>query len=342
VIAVDIPTGLSGETGQVLGAAITADVTATFIARKQGLYLGAGPEQAGQIIYADLGVPLERIGRLSPRLRIFDAMDHARVLPRRPRTAHKGHFGHVLIIGGNHGMGGSVRLSGEAALRAGAGLVSIATRPENVGAVTSGRPELMCLGVRQPRDLDGLLARATVIGIGPGLGQDTWARDLFARILGLQQPLVIDADALNLLAEAPQRRASWVLTPHPGEAGRLLGLSTAQIQADRLAAAIELWSRFGGVGLLKGRCTLVGQAGELPYVIDGGNPGMASAGMGDVLTGLVSGLLAQSKPGDLLAAAACAAHVHARAADEAAQEGERGLLAGDLFGPLRRWLNPLR
>ncbi len=342
VIAVDIPTGLNGGSGQVMGAAVAADITATFIGRKQGLYLGAGPERAGEIVFADLGVPLEKVAHVTPSMRIFDEQDRAGVLPRRPRIAHKGDFGHVLVIGGNYGMGGAVRLCAEAALRAGAGLVSVATRPENVAVVTGGRPELMCVGVTKPGDLEPLLARATVLAIGPGLGRDAWARDLFGRVLSLQQPLVVDADALNLVAEHPTQRNSWVLTPHPGEAGRLLGRATAEIQADRHAAAQELWSRFGGVALLKGRCTLVGQAGVLPYIIDAGNPGMASAGMGDVLTGLIAGLLAQTRAAQRLQATACAAYVHARAADAAAGDGERGLIAGDVFPRLRRWLNPGR
>ncbi len=341
VIAVDIPSGLCGRSGRVLGAAVDALITVTFIGRKAGLYLGAGPEHAGEVVFADLGVPLDRVSHVSPALRLFDDEDCARILPRRARTAHKGSFGHVLIIGGNEGMGGAVRLAGEAALRAGAGLVSIATRADNAPAVTASRPELMCRGVSVPADLDPLLARATVVAIGPGLGQDEWARRLFDRVIELPQPLIVDADALNLLAAKPRKRSDWVLTPHPGEAARLLHGSTATIQADRLEAVIELCGRYGGVALLKGRGTLVAQAGEMPFLIDGGNPGMASAGMGDVLTGLVAGIVAQRRPAELLQATACAAFVHAQAGDDAARAaGERGLLAGDLLAGLRPWLNP--
>jgi ADP-dependent NAD(P)H-hydrate dehydratase / NAD(P)H-hydrate epimerase len=200
----------------------------------------------------------------------------------------------------------------------------------------------MCLGVGTAQDAEPLIQRSTVIAVGPGLGRDDWARALFDRALSAGRPLVIDADGLNLLAEHPQRRPSWVLTPHPGEAARLLGNSARQIQSDRRAAAEELCARYGGIGLLKGRCTLVGEAGELPFVIDAGNPGMASAGMGDVLTGLVAGVIAQVSEVDRLHATACAAYVHARAADEAARKGERGLIATDLFATLRGWLNPVR
>lgn len=341
IISVDIPTGLSGDSGRVLGAAVKAQLTVTFIARKQGLYLGAGPEHAGDVIFAGLGVPLDKVGHVTPQARLFDRADHARILPRRPRTAHKGDFGHVLVIGGNDGMGGSVRLAAEAALRSGAGLVTVATRADNVAAVIAGRPELMCRGVSGADGLEPLLARATVIAVGPGLGRDSWARDLLDAALDAPRPMVVDADALNLIAERPRKGTSWVLTPHPGEASRLLGLSTAAIQSDRLGAVVALCERFGGVALLKGRCTLVGQSGELPYVIDAGNPGMATAGMGDVLTGVIAGVLAQRR-WQPLQAAACAAYIHARAADEASLTGERGLIAGDVYMRLRSWLNPLR
>ncbi|MCC7328958.1 MAG: NAD(P)H-hydrate dehydratase [Gammaproteobacteria bacterium] len=340
VVAVDLPSGLDGTTGQPLGVAVRAGATVTFIGRKLGLYLGAGPEHAGDIVFGDLGVPAGRVAHVTPQLRLFDADDQRRWLPRRSRTAHKGDFGHVLVVGGNSGMGGAARLAGEAAVRAGAGLVSVVTRPENVPAILAGRPELMCRGVSDPAELDVLFERATLIAVGPGLGHDAWARQLWARVLDQHQPLVVDADALNLLAGQPRQREDWVLTPHPGEAARLLGTTTAAVQQDRVRAAAELGARFGGIILLKGRGSLIGRAGDLPYLIDAGNPGMASGGMGDVLTGLVAGIAAQHRPADLPGAAACAAFVHASAADEAARAGERGLVAGDLFGPLRRWLNP--
>jgi NAD(P)H-hydrate epimerase len=341
VIAVDMPTGLDGETGAVLGAAVRADATATFIGRKQGLYVGAGPEYRGEILFSDLGVPLERLRQVAPCMQVFDREAHRGMLPRRRRTAHKGDFGHVVIVGGNRGMGGAVRLAGEAALRTGAGLVTVATRPDNVTVVTAGRPELMCTGIGNAAELEPILARATVAAIGPGLGRDAWAEELLAALGRCGLPLVLDADALNLLAERPAWNDSWVLTPHPGEAARLLGMTSAGVQADRPGAAREIATRFGGVCVLKGRCTLVAQAGEVPRVVDAGNPGMASAGMGDVLTGIVAGLLAQTRPADRLAASACAAFVHASAADAVARDGgERGLIAGDVLTRLRPWLNP--
>jgi NAD(P)H-hydrate epimerase len=295
------------------------------------------------VLFSDLGVPLARMAHVEPRARLFDALDRARMLPRRRRLAHKGDFGHVLVIGGDRGMGGAVRLAGEAALRAGAGLVTVATRPDNVAAVTGYRPELMCSGVESPPDLAPVAARADVLAIGPGLGRDAWGRALLGQVLDDERPLVVDADGLNILADLrPRRRDSWVLTPHPGEAARLLGCSSVEIQANRLRSAEQIATRFGGIALLKGRCTLVAQAGELPYVIDAGNPGMASGGMGDVLTGIVAGLWAQGAAGPALELAACAADLHARAADAAAVGGERGLIATDVLAQLRPWLNPHR
>lgn len=236
-------------------------------------------------------------------------------------------------------MSGAVRLAGEAALRAGAGLVSVATRAETAGAVVAGRPELMCRPVASADELEPLLERATHIAVGPGLGQDAWARQLFDRVLAAGRPLIVDADALNLLAARPQQRDDWVLTPHPGEAGRLLGSSTAAVQSNRLDALAELTGRYGGVSVLKGRGTLVGEQAEIPFLIDRGNPGMATAGMGDVLTGAVAGLLAQ-RPDSPLTATAAAAWVHATAGDRAAATGERGLVAGDVLSELRACLNP--
>jgi NAD(P)H-hydrate epimerase len=337
-VAVDIPTGLNGTSGEVMGAAVTAELTVTFVGLKQGLYLGVGPDYAGEIRFEDLGVPPAVVGHVPPAMRIFSTADLAELLPPRAATAHKGRFGHVLVIGGNYGMGGAARLAGEGALRAGAGLVTVATRPENVATITGNRPELMSRGVSGGEDLAALMARATVVALGPGLGQDDWARSLFEVAVGAEQAKVLDADALNLLAGGPQRREDWILTPHPGEAARLLNQSTAVVQADRLGAVRALAERYGGVALLKGRCTLICDAAKLPFVIDRGNPGMASAGMGDVLTGITAGLLAQS-PQRAVGSAAAAAFTHAAAGDRAAAAGQRGLIATDLLPFVRPCLN---
>jgi len=260
-------------------------------------------------------------------------------LPPRPRASHKGDYGHVLVVGGDHGMAGAVRLAGEAAARVGSGLVSVATRLDHAAVIAAARPELMCHGVECARDLCVLLQRASVVAIGPGLGQSAWARELLAALLQTHSPLVVDADALNLLAQEPTRRDHWILTPHPGEAARLLDMTTGQIQADRLYAVQALQQRYGGVCVLKGAGSLVCASGSIA-ICEAGNPGMASGGMGDVLTGIIAGLLAQ---GLSLVDAACAGvYIHAKAGDRAAQEGERGLLASDLMPHLRQLVNPAR
>jgi len=338
VVAIDVPSGLNGETGAVMGVAIRADLTVTFVGLKQGFYLGAGPDHVGTIRCHDLEIPAAAVAHIEPTLQRFTAEDLAALLPPRRSTDHKGRFGHVLIVGGNRGMGGAARLAGEAALRSGAGLVSVALHPDVVAGVSAGRPELMVRGVDSPAGLDGLLERASVIALGPGLGQDEWARGLLERVLTAQQPKVLDADALNLLAASPARRDDWILTPHPGEAATLLGCSAAEVQSDRLGALQGLNERYGGVTVLKGHGSLIGRVGEIPFLIDRGNPGMATAGMGDVLTGLVAGILAQ-RPARPQVAAAAATFVHAVAGDRATAQGQRGLIAGDLFAELRAVLN---
>ncbi len=344
VLAVDIPSGLNGASGAVMGAAIKAVLTVTFVAFKQGLFLGHGPDLAGETLLDDLGISPADPDRVPPTLRIFSDEQAQQQLPRRNRSGHKGAYGHVLVLGGNEGMGGAVHLAGEAALRSGAGLVSVATRPGNVQAILEARPELMCRGIEADDDLDELLEKATVLALGPGLGQDDWARCLYRRALAAGKPLVVDADALNLLAAEPARRDDWVLTPHPGEAGRLTNSSAAAVQSDRMGSLRALTETYGGTVLLKGHGTLVGSDGDaVPWLIRGGNPGMGTAGMGDVLTGVTAALLAQfgeqavESRKDI---AALAAWLHATAGDRAAGTGERGLIASDLFTELRKCLNP--
>jgi ADP-dependent NAD(P)H-hydrate dehydratase / NAD(P)H-hydrate epimerase len=340
VIALDIPSGLHADTGRIMGVAVRAHLTTCFIGLKLGLYTGRGPACAGTVEFSNLGTPGALDRGMDPAARRLDAGALADWLPRRARDAHKGHYGHVLVIGGDEGMGGAVRLAAEAALRAGAGLVSVATRPAHVGAILAARPELMCHGVNGAEALRAPLARASVLAVGPGLGRAPWARDLLAAALESGLPCVLDADALNLLSEAATLPGNhrWVLTPHPGEAGRLLGSDAAAVERDRPAAARALRARYGGVVVLKGAGTLVCGAGTSLWLCDRGNPGMASGGMGDVLTGLIAGLAAQLA--DLERAACAGVLIHALAADDAARGGERGLVAGDLLDALRPWVNP--
>ncbi len=339
VLALDIPSGLHADTGCVLGEAVRAELTVSFIGLKQGLFTADGPECSGTVVFEGLDVPAAIYGWQVLSARRIDWGRFGPLLPRRPRGAHKGRFGHVLVVGGDLGMAGAARLAGEAALRTGAGLVSVATRPEHVAAIVAGRPELMVHGVGTAAEAAPLLDRATVVAVGPGLGRGPWGRALLGSALGAGVPLVVDADALNLLAETPQHRPDWILTPHPGEAARLLGTGTAQIHADRFAAAAAVQQRYGGVAVLKGAGSIVqGPGTRPPAVCSGGNPGMASGGVGDVLTGIVAGLLAQGLPAD--DAAEVGVCVHAAAGDRAAADGERGLIAADLFAPLRALLNP--
>lgn len=336
VLAVDIPSGLHADTGAVLGRAVRAAVTVSFIGLKTGLFTGEGPACRGDVVFDGLGVPEAVYRELPPVAERLDATCIRR-LGRRARCAHKGHFGYVLVVGGAPGMPGAVRLAGEAAARAGAGLVSVATHPDHAPLLPQARPELMVHGVVAPADLAPLLTRATVLAVGPGLGQGDWGRTLLGRLLETGLPMVVDADALNLLAEEPANRDDWVLTPHPGEAARLLGRDSASVQSDRLAAAREIQARFGGVCVLKGAGTVIRDA-DATAVCTGGNPGMASGGMGDVLTGIIAGLLAQGlAPAQAARIGVCA---HAEAADRAARGGERGLLASDLLAELRGVVNP--
>ena len=338
VFAIDIPSGLDADSGRILGHAVRAERTITFLGLKLGFYLADGPNCVGAVMCDSLDVPAELEVRVGSAARRIDEGVLAKTLPRRSRTSHKGQQGRVLLIGGGEGMAGAARLSGEAALRVGAGLVTIATRPENVSAITANRPELICRGVETAKDLAPLIEQADVLAIGPGLGQTPWARAMFEMTLNCEQRRVLDADALNLLAQSPRRSDRSVLTPHPGEAGRLLGRSAAEVQHDRLGAARAIAERYGGVVVLKGAGTLVVEDAASPHICDRGNPGMASPGMGDVLTGVIAGILAQGA--GCADAARAGVLAHAMAGDMAAQRGERGLLASDLFGFLQTCINP--
>lgn len=342
VLALDIPSGLHADTGAVLGIAVHADATMTFIGLKQGLFTGAGPDRCGEIRLATLEVPETVYSGVPPSARRADWAQQSQSLAPRRRCAHKGDFGHVLVIGGAPGMSGAVRLAGEAALRAGAGLVTVATHPDHAAWLNLARPELMVGAVDDPETLSAPLDRADAIAIGPGLGRGAWGRRLWERVRGLHKPLVVDADALNLLAEEPECGPDWVLTPHPGEAARLLGCSAAEVEQDRFGAVREIQGRFGGVVVLKGAGTLVqGASHRLPAVCTDGNPGMATAGSGDVLTGVVAALRAQRAGLDAEAAACLGACLHAAAGDRAARSGERGMLAGDILESLRAVANAI-
>ena len=338
VFALDVPSGLDSDTGMPHGQSVRADCTVTFVGLKTGLFTGDGPEFAGTVTFDDLELAPPDSATFKPRLeRIFDT-EIQRALPRRRRAANKGDFGRVLIVGSGFGMPGAARLAGEACLRVGAGVVTVAVAPENVAAISAGRPELICLPLGDPGALVEAVDRADVLAIGPGLGRTPWARAALDVVLRSEKTMVVDADALNIIAEMKCRpRNNWILTPHPGEAGRLLGISTRDIQADRLQALDRLTEKYGGTVVLKGAGTLVGFNGRTPGLCERGNPGMASAGTGDVLTGAVAGILAQCR--DTWLAARVGVLVHAMAGDAAARTGERGLLASDVARELHTCVN---
>ncbi|MFT5063543.1 MAG: hydroxyethylthiazole kinase-like uncharacterized protein yjeF [Gammaproteobacteria bacterium] len=341
VLAIDVPSGLNANTGNVQGIGVVADVTITFVAKKFGLLTGYAADYVGELVFDPLEAGEVQRASISPIAAEINLSDVPSWIRPRGRTNHKGQNGHLLIIGGNLGMSGAVRLAGEAALRCGAGLVSIATHPSHAAEVDQGCPEVMALPVVDSEDFEQVSDWATVIAIGPGLGQSEWAQYLFRASLKKAAkrdvPLVIDADALTMLAAAPEYHDHWVLTPHPGEAARLLGCKSADVQADRLSAANEIVSRYGGTVILKGPGTVIAAKGELTKVVTAGNFGMGIGGMGDVLTGVVGAMLADGmRPYE---GACCAAVVHSSAGDIAAGDMPRGMLPSDLFIPLRRLVN---
>ncbi len=338
VMALDVPSGLSADTGRPLATAVRADLTVSFIADKAGLWTGRAVEFTGERRLDTLEVPPTlaqdlrvQAWRLPPRLT-------QEQLPPRRAGAHKGDHGHVLVVGGAPGMAGAALLAARAALRGGAGWVSVATHPLHATALVAAQPELMVHAVGSADDLQPLLRKSRVVVLGPGLGQDAWACALHDAALASGRPLVIDADALNLLARRPQTLGGAVLTPHPGEAARLLGEPNAdRVEADRYGAARRLQARFGAVVVLKGAGTVVADDMRLA-VCAAGNPGMAVGGMGDVLAGLIGALMAQGRaPAQ---AAACGVQAHALAADRVATaRGARGLLPTDVIDALSEPLN---
>ena len=337
VLAIDCPSGLNPDTGHVATVAVRAEVTVTFIGCKRGLLTGDAPDYCGELIFDDLGIPPWVYDKVAPSAHALNSNTALSQLATPPATAHKGHFGHLLVIAGNRGMGGAGLLAAEAALRSGAGLVTLATHPEHVGAALARRPEIMARGVNSSKELKPLIDSATAIVIGPGLGQDRWSQDVLSRAMEAHQPLLLDADALNLLVGTEASlgaKGPRVITPHPGEAARLLGTDTRSIHQDRFAAARRLAETWQAVTVLKGAGTVIADPEQAPEsVCPYGNPGMATAGMGDALSGIIGALLAQGL--SARGAADIGVTVHACAGDRAAQTcGQRSLLAGDLIAAL--------
>jgi hydroxyethylthiazole kinase-like uncharacterized protein yjeF len=335
VLAVDLPSGLCADSGCELGVAVRASLTVTFVGLKLGLFTGAGPDRVGQLVFAELQDDPSVRSQFEP-LALRLAASWLAPLPGRSRTTHKGQLGHVLVVGGDRGFAGAGLLTAESALRAGSGLVSLATRGEHVTAALARRPELMCAAVESANQLCSLVESADVLVVGPGLGQAAWGRSLLSAVANGRQAQVWDADALNLLAAGQVNLpAGCVLTPHPGEAARLLGCSVAEVQADRPAAATNLARRYRAVIVLKGAGSLIAAPDGQLAVCSHGHPAMAGAGFGDVLAGLIGALLAQGL--SAYAAACLAVWLHAHAGEQLAVLG-RGMAASDLLPAIRTQL----
>ena len=337
VISIDIPSGLNANTGVVFGVAIKAELTISFIGLKKGLFTGNARTYTGEVVFDSLGVPSAVYESVAAEAELLSHPTQWQ-LPRRQMDSHKGQNGHVVIIGGNFGMPGSVALAARAALRAGAGLVSVVTRKEHINAIVAVCPECMVHGSANGELDPGLVENADYLAIGCGLGKDAWAQRLLYTALNSVQPMVADADALNLLAhmERAVLTEESIITPHPGEASRLLQMSTRKIQQDRFVAARLLEQKYNAQVVLKGSGTII-QQGKDTYVTTGGNPAMATAGMGDVLTGMISALAAQqaAMASDVRKAVINAVSVHALAGDLAAGGDDRGLLATDVIEHIR-------
>ncbi|HVK54381.1 MAG TPA: NAD(P)H-hydrate dehydratase [Burkholderiales bacterium] len=340
VLSIDIPSGLDSDTGNVRGIAINATETITFIGLKPGLLTADGKDHVGRLTVASLDINVEEF--VEPHGRLLDQTTVTRYLPRRRWNSHKGSFGSVGIMGGAEGMQGAAALAGRAALKLGAGRVYVGTLAKSASGYDPIQPELMW------RDAEALLSldHLTTLVAGPGMGQSHEARALLVRLLEMQMPLTLDADALNLIAaDEPlqvalaTREHETILTPHPAEAARLLGSDTAMVQGNRIAAALELAERFQTMVALKGAGTICATPAGNWFINPTGNPGMASAGTGDVLSGIVGALLAQGLKAE--EALTLGVYLHGAAADALVDGGigPVGLAASEIIEEARRLLN---
>ena len=346
VIAIDLPSGLMADTGVIAGCAIAADITVSFIGLKQGLFTAQAKDVCGEILFDDLAVPEEAYALVDADARLIKNVDYT-LLPKRKASSNKGSFGHVLIVGGNTGMPGAIILAAKAALRTGAGLVTVVTRAENLQAIVTAVPEAMVKSCDEDTLSDVLnadfLEKITHVAIGMGLGQENWSQLMLRFCASLNKPMLIDADALNLLAKNRDIKITspLVITPHPGEAARLLStasvLNSADIQADRFTAIRQLFQMFADsescAVILKGSGSLMFD-GQTIKVCALGNAAMAAPGMGDVLSGIVIALMAQKI--ETGAAAELAVCLHAAAAQSITQDKTRGLLASDVINELAK------
>jgi len=337
VIAVDIPSGLCADTGNIAGCAIKASSTMTFIGLKKGLFTHLGVDYSGDILFDNLSLPAGVYNRQPAQAELLDWEYLKQLIRPRNASAHKHQLGHVLVLGGDKGMPGAIRMAAEAALRSGAGLVSVVSHREHAPVLLAGRPELMFCASDDGHVPAELLSKATAIIIGPGLTDSVWSHNLMASALQSPTAKVVDAGALRLLSAEDGQQKNWVLTPHAGEAGALLGESSRIIQESRFTSAELLQQQFGGTIVLKGAGTLVQSVDGLTQLCPYGNAGMATAGMGDVLSGIIASLIAQGYEPSL--ASQLGVCLHALAGDLAAENGKTGLLASDLFVFIRKLMN---
>ncbi|HET8800738.1 MAG TPA: NAD(P)H-hydrate dehydratase [Marinobacter sp.] len=337
ILALDVPSGLDASTGAAEGEVIAAAMTVTFIGLKAGLFTGQGARVCGEVVFEPLVAEdgVAQSGESPVALR-RDWPSCRGWLPRRAANAHKGGFGHVLVVAGERGFGGAGLLAAEAASRSGAGLVSLATRPEHVTAALCRCPSVMVHGIIHGSELPPLLESASVVVCGPGIGRGAWGQQVLQQVVNSKKVRVLDADALNLLSSRVAVPAdNHILTPHPGEAARLLNCPVAEVEADRMAAARRLQALFGGTVLLKGAGTVVASESGQVDIISGSNPGMATGGMGDVLSGIIGALVAQIE--DPARAATLGAAVHLAAANLASEKkGFMGLIPTDVIDALPR------
>ncbi|MEW6447236.1 MAG: NAD(P)H-hydrate dehydratase [Bacillota bacterium] len=348
VIAVDVPSGLEADTGRVNGQCIRADLTVTFGLPKLGLAVEPGSGYAGEVTVADISLPRALTGRTGPGRYLLTKELVGSWISPRPAAAHKGSFGRVLVVGGSRGMIGAACLAAFAALRAGAGLVTLGVPRSLQDTAAAKLTEVMTHGLQEtpegslskaayPEIMD-LVGRSTVLALGPGMSQHPETVALVRELVSAAEiPVVLDADGLNAFAGEGKlfagRKSPLIVTPHPGEMSRLLNVSVAAVQSDRVGIAEQTAREWGAVVVLKGARTVVASPDGFSAVNSTGNPGMATGGSGDVLTGVIAALAAQGY--DLFRAAAAAVYLHGRAGDIAAGEkGQMGLVAGDLIESL--------
>lgn len=341
VLSMDIPSGLNADTGAVQDNAVSADLTVTFVAAKQGLFTAKGPALCGEVIYHSLDISEHIFAQYQPAAKLLDLFELLELMPHFVGDEYKNKRGHCMVIGGDQGYGGAASMAAEASVRTGSGLTSVATQPQHVPNILARRPEIMACGVTSGQQLEPWLDKPSVLVVGPGLGRSSWSEQLLQKAVASGLPMVLDADALNILADGRVVKTtdhSWVITPHAAEAARLLGVSVAEIEADRFSAVQQLQQKYNAVVLLKGPGTLIAGADQIIKVCPYGNPGMATAGMGDLLSGIIGSLVAQGL--SLKDATELGCCLHSAAADRLVDDsGYRGIAATDLLPYLQKLLN---